>query len=278
MIHHLRSLRMLNLRAALFGCAALVIATVPSTAQTVEDLDRRMRVLEENMSRMLLLMEQMNPQPPAIGNGGADNVVPIAPRRMSSRLNLSVCPLQVGSDRRLPQECQGLAPASARVSAPENFGFAAALRQPAIMDFFNIEDGGVVGIRWEGQIQMEKVGEHSFQISLRLLEGRDNPSRVVCRARLLLGGEEIVQAASEFETAQTNAIEVHQGKINLEAATYHFEVFVVCFAAADRLRTVLLNADLRPVLERVRVEISFAEPGDRALKPLPTSRLGTLLQ
>lgn len=92
-----------------------------------------------------------------------------------------------------------------------------------------------------------------------------------------LEGREIAHATAAFATQRTNSIEIDQGAAPLELGIYGIELFVTCHTAIDRMRTVAPHVDMRPILQRLRVDLSFAEPGDRVLKPIPAARLGTSL-
>ncbi|WP_439530813.1 hypothetical protein [Pannonibacter sp.] len=242
-----------------------------SDVQTLEKkIDALVDVINQQQKTIDMLLQQRGPAPDAAS--GTESAS-LDGQGLVSGLHMSACPLKLDASRRLPDACQGLPPATVPVVPQARLGFEDALADEALAPFLKAQDGGVVGVRWSGRLAIARPGAHDFQLALGYA-GKEYAGQVTCRSVLRLAGQGVVKVFAEFVSDQSNPVAVEQGNQSLEPGHYDLEVFLSCFTAFDRLRTVVGNPDMTRFLEGVSVTLTFAEPGDTALKPVPASRIG----
>lgn len=272
----------------LMASLAICIVMVASTAEATDQKNAQIEALEKKIDALVdvigqqqktidTLLQQRGAGSTAsesnTGNGTSGTSLSLADHQLVSGMQLSVCPLKLDNDRRLPDACQGMAPASVQVRPEARLGFDSALKNDTLGPFTKVKEGGVIGARWTGVLAVGKNGGHDFQLAMAY-SGKEYAGKVACRAVLRLAGQEVVRGFAEFVSDQNNPIVVEQGNQSLEPGLYDMEVFLSCFTAFDRLRTVVSNPDMTRYLQGVSVTLSFAEPGDKALKPIPADRIG----
>ncbi len=267
------------------GAAALVLsgsvisfeaasaAQAPSLETLEKKIDALVDVINQQQKTIDMLLQQREPAPGAAPDAASAS---LDGQGLVSGLYMSVCPLKLDASRRLPDACQGLPPATVSVVPQARLGFEDALADEALAPFLKVQDGGVVGVRWSGRLAIARPGAHDFQLALGY-GGKEYAGRVTCRSVLRLAGQGVVKVVAEFGSGQSNPVAVDQGNHSLEPGHYDLEVFLSCFTAFDRLRTVVGNPGMTRFLEGVSLTLTFAEPGDTALKPVPASRIGIAL-
>jgi hypothetical protein len=264
-------------------CIVVVPYTAAATDQNaqIEALEKKIDALVDVIGQQQMTIDTLLQQRGAGSTTSQSNTEntesgassSLADNQLVSGMQLSVCPLSLDNDRRLPDACQGMAPASVQVRPEARLGFDAALKNGTLGPFTKIKEGGVIGARWTGVLAVGKNGGHDFQLALAY-SGKEYAGKVACRAVLRLAGQDVVRGFAEFVSDQNNPIVVEQGNQSLEPGLYDMEVFLSCFTAFDRLRTVVSNPDMTRYLQGVSMTLSFAEPRDKALKPIPADRIG----
>jgi hypothetical protein len=276
---------MKDIRARLLAFSAILAlststAAAEESSQRIIELERKVDDLTSVIKQQQQLIEKLLKQEgiqtdgsssQSSGNNQADRGQ--SRPGIVSGMQMSACPLKLGSDRRLPDACQGLPPATVTVSTSDTFAFDAALKENKLASYLRFNEGGVVGLRWTGLLSIEKAGEHQFQMALGY-QGEGFAARVTCRSVLRLVDREIVNTFAEFVSDRNNPVNSEQGKQSLEPGIYEMEVFMSCGAAYDRLRTIINDPDMTKFLDGVRVTLSYAEPGGKSFKPIPEDRIG----
>lgn len=259
------------------------LATASDAIGQIEALEKKIDaligVINQQQKTIDTLQQQRGSAPEAASDVGSDPAQRVgAPgafdgQGLVSGLPMSACPLKLDASRRLPDACQGLPYATVSVSLQARLGSEVAVGEEALTPFLKVQDGGVAGVRWSGRLAIARPGAHDFQLALGYA-GKEYAGQMTCRSALRLAGQGVVKVFAEFASDQTNPVAEEQANHSFEPGHHNLEVFLFCFAAFDRLRTVVGNPDMTRFLEGVSVTLTFAELGDTALKPVPASRIG----
>lgn len=252
---------MLNRPARLTASlAAMLTATAAFAEPTIEELDMRMRAMENTMQSILELLQE---QQATTGAATAEAAAP-TPERFSG-LMLGICPMNLTRDEKVPNDCEGLPAATVRVSATNQYAFDDAMNVGALAPFAKVGDDQALALVWTGQILIEKAGKHYFQVNLQTTGKTAGAVRGGCYSKVVLNGQDIARAAGGISWTGDKPNYTDQGEINLEPGYYDFSVVMAC--------TFDLHVDFH--LRQMSSTVSFAEPGGSSLGPIPEDRLVT---
>ena len=247
----------------LFGVAFLsassAVAAHAQTAPTNQELDQRLRGVEQNVQTILDLLRQQQ------GASQSTSASQAGAPALRAGMTLGVCPLQPKQGGGLPDNCTGMPALSAHVPAPEEFSFEDAFKNAEMAQFGRLGYGGMLGMQWSGVLRVTQSGKHTFQANIHFSGQTAGATDGGCRAVLRLNDKTVVHAAGNFSwTGSKPNSYTEQASENLSPGFYKISVFVSC--VFDR------NPEYH--IRQVGARITLAEPGDTALKPLPVDRIG----
>jgi hypothetical protein len=248
--------------------AAIASGASAQPAPTTQDLDRRMRTMEQNMETILRLLQSQQGGQPAIG-ATAPQVAPSlpAPRVRGGVLNLDVFARPVsdqdrsiqGNDpARLPNGPNGIPSGTTLISAPAKFLYADFVGQSALSRFQSFQ--GNLGLSWNGVIQITDEGQHTFELEI----AQDQTQLSTCRGVLRVNNEIVVD--TQYQVRGWNDSATQQGGRRLSPGVYAFSIWLICSrfqTGSDSFRTITST-------------VTMAGPRDRAALPIPPARFGVL--
>lgn len=249
--------------------AALLNATTAFAEPTVQELDTRMRAMENTMLSILELLQAQQAAGGAPTNtptAAATEVPTAAPAGYQmGGIYLDVFPISFSGGShssnyvdpaKLPDGPSGVPSGSVIIKSPDTFRWGDFVQEAELSGFKNAD--ALIGVQWSGVIEIQETGPHT--ISLQLNKGSERAGS--CRSVLRLSGKIIADAKGTYEESRAAQVDVAQSTQELEAGLYEFSLWTTC--AGNRENS----------LKIITSDINMAAPGDRAPKPIPPDRFG----
>lgn len=248
--------------------AALLTASTAFAEPTIEELDMRMRAMENTMQSILeLLQEQQSanaaPTATPAPEGTEMPVVPAGYQMGAIYLDVFTKPItddelyQLRADpAKLPSGPNGVPSGSVLIKPTGSFSYGAFTKEASLAPFADAD--ALVSVQWFGVLEIKAAGEHTIAIQLK--KGNDDVG--TCRSVLRLSGTVVADAKGNYGFTSREQVDVAQSTQELSPGLYDFSLWTTCAGSRD-------NA-----LKVVTTEISVAAPGDRAPKPISPDRFG----
>jgi hypothetical protein len=268
---------MTTLRAALFGCAAFLIAAAPIAAQTNADLERRMQALEQSVDQIILLLQGSAAPTGAATAPSATDSAPAATATTAPPVTgvrwgtlymdvhtLAATEQDWNAAARNPGKLAAghtnLPAGSATVSASSTFNYGAFAQNGNLA---RLKDANAfIQLHWNGILRIEQEGKHTFV--MELAKNDDYSFIGACRAVLRLNDNIVIEAQADFRFIRTAASSLVQGAEKLAPGPYDFSLFLTCARDDNSPRA----------FATVTASLSMAAPGDRVPQPIAASRFG----
>ncbi|WP_146038019.1 hypothetical protein [Tabrizicola aquatica] len=261
---------MLNRPARLTASiAAMLTATTAMAEPTIEELDMRMRAMENTMQSILELLQeqQATGTSPAVApsNDSAEAPAAVPAGYQMGALYLDVFTRTFSNNEytdmfynpgKLPDGPMGVPSGSAISKVGGAFSFGAFSEEATLSQFSKAD--ALVGVQWSGVIEIEEEGPHTISIQLK----KGSKSVGSCRSVLRLSGKIIADAKGDYRGDNDEQIDVAQTTQDLTTGLYDFSLWTTCVNNRENAMQV------------VSTEVSIAAPGDRAPKPISPERFG----
>lgn len=251
--------------------AALLTATTAFAEPTIEELDMRMRAMENTMQSILELLQEQQ----ATGTSPAaasSNDTAEAPAAVPAGYQMGGLYLDVFTrvfadnneyvgmlydPKKLPNGPVGVPAGSALIKAPNSFDYGAFGEESALSGFRQAD--ALVGVQWSGVLQIEEDGEHTFLVQIKK-NGRS--SATTCRSVLRVSDKVVADALADY-SGGGEQVDMAQSTQTLAKGIYDFSLWTNC----------QLQKDARG-FDSIVTTVGLAAPGDRAPKPIPPERFG----
>lgn len=249
--------------------AAMLAATTAIAEPTIEELDVRMRAMENNMQSILELLQAQQ----GIGTSPAaapSNKTTEAPAAVPAGYQMGAIYLdvftrkfadieynQMGSNPdKLPEGPQGVPSGSALIAAPADFKYGSFSEEASLAGFRKAD--ALVGVQWFGTFFVNQRGDHTFALNLKREE---QPGAATCRSVLRVSGKVVADVLARYNSSNEQ-VDTAQSTQTLDVGAYDFSLWTNC------MRTREQGFDI------ISTTISLAAPGDRAPKPIPPEQFG----
>lgn len=255
--------------------AAMLTATTAFAEPTIEELDTRMRAMENTMQSILELLQEQQAAN-QVPTAGTPDASPIASSATAGGLYMDVFVRAISREEKnaidaccspdpsnMPDGPKGVADASVIVQVPVQFDYGAFLDQPALAHVRSAK--GLVGVQWSGYLNIQEPGDYTFSLAMNRAKGSGLPA---CRSTLRLEGKVITDVAVFYSGwgsggASNERSDVDQAKEPLAKGLYSFSLWTNCLRYEDSGFKLLAT------------ELKMAGPRDRSLGPIPPEMFQT---
>lgn len=249
--------------------AVMLTATTAFAEPTIEELDMRMRAMENTMQSILELLQDQQATETSPAAAPASETVQV-PAAVPAGYQMGALYLDVFTRKfsgqeyglmeydpsKLPDGPEGVPAGSAIIAAPVTFEYGSFGEEAALNGFRKAD--ALVGVQWFGTLFVKNAGAHTFALNLKREEAR---GAATCRSVLRVSDKVVADVMAEYN-GPGEQIDTAQSTQTLETGAYNFSLWTNC------LRTREEGFDI------ISTTISLAAPGDRAPKPISPEQFG----